>query len=155
LTLVTPAGVGSPAPCLGGGNVLFFDGEAGDYIHPGVATITQGSWTANQSTYQVHVHVDPASQTDGLWWDVYFDSSKINQPLTAQVYAEAERWPFQSANKAGLDVSGDGRGCNMLTGRFQIETLDVTSSRLTSFTATFEQHCDGGPALHGCVHFEQ
>jgi hypothetical protein len=52
-------------------------------------------------------------------------------------------------------VSGDGRGCNTLTGDFQIETLDVTGGSLHAFTATFLQHCDGGAALRGCVHFEQ
>ena len=92
--------------------------------------------------------------TTTTWWDLYFDSSQLSAPLGAQVYEGAERWPFQSPGRPGLDVSGDGRGCNTVTGRFQIETLKLTGSSLTSFTATFEHHCEGGTlALRGCVHY--
>ena len=53
LNLTTQMGVGSDAPCLVGGNVLYFDGAAGDYIHPGMATIQQGAWSANASATHV------------------------------------------------------------------------------------------------------
>jgi hypothetical protein len=154
LTLVAPTGIGSDSPCLVGGNVIFYNGDAGDYIFSGMETITQGQWSATSSSTNVHVSVTPTDPSQGLWWDLYFDSSQLSMPLAPQVYTEAERWPFESPGHPGLDVSGDGRGCNTVTGSFQIEDLTLTSGTLTSFTATFEHHCEGGtPAVRGCVHY--
>ena len=157
LTLQAPAGVGTAAPCLGGGNVIFFDGDAADYIYQGTTTITQGSWNASATPTQVdtvHVHVTPSNTAQGAWWDLYFRTSSIPQPMAKQVYLNAERWPFEAPGHPGFDVSGDGRGCNTVTGRFQVEDLKTDATGVTSFTATFEHHCEGQtPALRGCVHF--
>ena len=156
ITLVAPTGVGSDAPCLAGGNIIFFNGDANDYIFNGIETITQGKWSADFSASNVHVSVWPTDSSQGLWWDLYFDSSQLGAPLTTQVYTKAERWPFESTGHPGLDVSGDGRGCNMVTGTFQIEDLTVSGGSLASFTATFEHHCEGGSAaVRGCVHYGQ
>jgi hypothetical protein len=147
--------VATTSPCQAGGDVIYFDGDPDNYIFKGKQTVTQGKWSATASSTQVHVHVDPTNTQQGLWWDLYFDSSKLGAPLAPQVYTDAMRWPFQTTGHPGLDVSGDGRGCNMVTGRFQIEDLSTTDSGLTSFTASFEHHCEGGTsALRGCVHFE-
>ncbi len=156
-TLVAPQGIGSDSPCLGGANTLFFNGDAGSYIYSGIETVTLGMWSASVSSSQVHVSVNPTDSTQGLWWDLYFDASKLANPtLTTQVYKNAERWPFQDAGHPGFDVSGDGRGCNTVSGSFEIEDLQMSNGTLQSFTATFEHHCEGAaPALRGCVHFSQ
>ena len=156
LTLVAPTGVGSTAPCLGGGNVIFFDGDAGDYIHKGTDTIKLGTWRASPvSTDTITIHVDPSDPKQGLWWDLEFSSRAIPAKLAPQVYEGAERAPFASPGHPGIDLGGDGRGCNTISGRFQIETLEFSGSALKAFTATFEQHCEGGSAaLRGCVHYE-
>jgi len=154
ISLVAPSGIGSDAPCLAGGDIIFFNGDANDYIFNGTETITLGQWSASYSSSEVHVSVTPSDSSQGLWWDLYFDSSQLGMPLMTQVYLKAERWPFESPGHPGLDVSGDGRGCNTVTGSFQIEDLTVTGSSLTSFTATFEHHCEGGSAaVRGCVHY--
>jgi hypothetical protein len=74
-------------------------------------------------------------------------------PLTTQVYNGAERFPFEPDGQPGLSVSGDGRGCNELTGRFEIHRLTFVSNRLTDFVATWEQFCENSPSyvLRGCV----
>jgi hypothetical protein len=154
LTLVAPSGVGSTAACLGGGNVIFYDGN--DWVYNGTETISQGAWSISGSTSDITVHVTPSSSSQGYWWDLEFSSRELNQPLMAQVYNNAERAPFASPGHPGIDIGGDGRGCNTITGRFQIEDLTMSGSTIQSFTATFEQHCEGGQAvLRGCVHFEQ
>jgi hypothetical protein len=149
LTLHPPVGLGDPSPCLGGGNVLFLNGEAGDFIHPGMETINTGTFTVNRSTFDVSVSVDTAG-----FWSLHFSTDEINVPLDTQVYQNTERWPFEDPGHPGLDVSGDGSGCNISTGAFQVEDLQVTpGGSLTSFTATFEQHCEAAaPALRGCIH---
>jgi hypothetical protein len=156
LTITDLEGVGSTAPCMAGGNVIYFDGDTNDYVHAGVDTITQGSWRAQTSGDFVSVHIDPTDRAQGLWWDLEFSSRRLGQPLAEQVYEGVERYPFESANTPGFWISGDGRGCNMVSGRFQIHELVANGSQLSRFTATFEQHCEGGPAmLRGCVHWEQ
>jgi len=157
--LVVPTGVGSPAACLLGGNVLFFDGESGDWVHPGLGMVRLGSWTAGASpagaANYISVHVVPGDSAQGLWWDTVFSAEQLGTPFAVQTYEGAERWPFQSPGHPGMDISGDGRGCNMLSGRFQILELTQAGSTLQGLTVTFEQSCDGLPILHGCVHFEQ
>ena len=76
-------------------------------------------------------------------------------PLAVGVYTGATRFPFNAANEPGLDVYGDGRGCNELTGRFEVfEIVYGAGNQIQSFRATFEQHCEGGtPALRGEVRF--
>jgi hypothetical protein len=155
--LVAPTGIGSDSPCITGGNVVFFNGDVGEYVYAGQETITEATWSAKASTSQVHISVNPTDSKQGLWWDFYFDSSKLANPvLDTQVYENAERWPFQETGHPGFDVSGDGRGCNTVSGKFQIEELKTDGATLKSFTATFEHHCEGGSAaLRGCVHYSQ
>lgn len=152
--LVEPEGVGSAAACLVGGNVMYFDGN--DYIYSGELTVTAGDWNAQGSETQLSIGVTPTSQDDGLWWDLVFDSSELGIPLAEGVYEMAERWPFQSAERPGMSISGDGRGCNTLTGRFQVHEHVRDDSGVVNATVTFEQHCEGGEAmLSGCVHYER
>ena len=151
LTLRAPAGVGSDTPCLAGGNVVFFDGDSTDYIHPGTETITAGTFSATGSANTVDLSVTPSA---GGWWYLDFSSAQLGQALAAQVYDDAQRAPFASPGHPGLEISGSGRGCNTLTGAFQVEDLQWNGSTLASFTATFEQHCEGGAAaLRGCIHY--
>jgi hypothetical protein len=155
IALVPPTGVFSDAACLGGGNVLFYDGDANDYIHPGMETISLGTWQATVGTYDVSIDVLPSGQA-ATEWVLDFSSTHLNLPLATQVYQNAERAPYASPGHPGIEIHGDGRGCDTITGSFQIEELESSGSTLTSFTATFEQHCEGGSAaLRGCVHYGQ
>ena len=68
----------------------------------------------------------------------------------------ATRWPFQAAGVPGLDVSGDGRGSNTLTGQFTVtQAVYDASGTLVSFAASFVQHTATGrsAALFGQVAF--
>jgi prepilin-type processing-associated H-X9-DG protein len=156
LELVAPEGVGSPAPCLGAGNVLFFDGSG--YIFNGTQAVTVGTFTTSQATADtVRIWVEPSDPAQGLWWDVELSSRELGQPLGTQVYLGAQRAPFASPGHPGIDIGGDGRGCNTISGRFQIHELDWSGTSLSRFTATFEQFCEQSPTnvLRGCVHYEK
>jgi hypothetical protein len=56
----------------------------------------------------------------------------------------------------GLSISGDGRGCNTLTGQFDVDEIShAPTDELLVFDATFEQHCEGmDPALFGRIRIE-
>jgi hypothetical protein len=160
-TLVEPTGVGSTAACLTGGNVLFLDGDVGDPVHVGIDSITLGLWTGTHlgggAPNRVDVAVQPTDSSQGTLWTATFSTEELGLAMTAQVYDNAERVDFAAPGHAGMEVIDAGATCNTLTGRFQVHDLTISGgTTVTDFTATFEQHCDGGtPALRGCVHFAQ
>jgi hypothetical protein len=86
------------------------------------------------------------------WWNLNFATAN-GAPLTPGVYLNAKR--FADGVSPGLDVFGDGRGCNMVSGSFEV--LQATygpAETLLSFEATFEQHCEGAaPALRGRIRY--
>src|SRR5262249_31089976 len=87
----------------------------------------------------------------------YVDLAAVrDQPVVPGMYEGATRYPFQSPTHAGLDISGDGRGCNESTGRFGVlESSFDASGNVLSFAADFEQHCEGdAPALYGAIRFQ-
>ena len=153
IDLVAQTGVGTDAPCLIGGNVLYLDGDQGS-LNPGITTITQGTWSASASSSHVNIQMTPTGTQTGSGWTLDFDTSQLPNPtMMTQVYTMAMRWPFVGAGHPGLDITGHNEGCNTVTGSFQVEKLVSAGSSLTSFTATFEHHCDGDTsALRGCVH---
>jgi hypothetical protein len=82
----------------------------------------------------------------------------LGQNLAPGLFADAQRASFVEAGHPGLDVFGDGRGSNQVTGSFTIHQIQVdysgTDPVLVSFSASFEQHSEGGPlALTGTVNY--
>jgi uncharacterized protein DUF11/uncharacterized protein DUF5648 len=75
--------------------------------------------------------------------------------LVPGAYEAARRFPFQGPTEPGLDFSGDGRGCNQLTGRFIVhEAVYNPDDSVAAFAADFEQRCENtGPPLFGEVRF--
>ena len=133
-------------------NVLYLNSQPGDYIGQGRrVTYTTGSFTELGFSTQI-VGFSFYADTDATYWYLDFAAPQ-GQALGPGMYEGATRYPFQSPTHVGLDVSGDGRACNTLTGRFLVldASYDVDGSVLT-FAADFEQHCEGGTsALYGAI----
>ncbi len=74
------------------------------------------------------------------------------EKLEARAYENATRYPFSDEGN-GIDISGNGSGCNQITGRFEIkEIVFDEQKKLEKLDLQFEQHCEGGPkALRGRV----
>lgn len=160
IELVEQKGVGSPVACMTGKNTVFLDGDSGDYIHPKLATITRGTWSVTATPAElptsVRIHLTPSISSQGLWWDLEFSSQKLNQPLGTNVYEDAQRAPFADPGRPGLSISGDGRGCNRIAGRFQVHALATRGGQPSRFLASFEQRCEAGSTmLRGCINIEQ
>ena len=86
----------------------------------------------------------------------YLDfSAPNNQFLTVGTYTGATRFSSLSSNQPGLMVQGDGHACSSLTGSFEVKEIRYgVGGAVTSFWATFEQHCDGlAPAARGEIRF--
>jgi hypothetical protein len=134
--------------------VLFLDSQPGDFIGAGqrrvmLAADARFSLTGTAS----HVSVDLAA-VDGTLWSLRFTAPE-GTSLSPGVYDAATRDGFHSPLKPGLEISGSGRGCNRLWGRFVIHEYALdTSGQVQRFAADFEQHCDDGlPALLGAIRF--
>jgi len=85
-----------------------------------------------------------------------FSTGLLDIPLQSGFYNNAERSPFESAGHPGLAFFFDGRGCNTLTGNFTIHEFSHSPTLgIQSFSATFEQHCEGAaPALFGTFSYQ-
>jgi len=88
-------------------------------------------------------------------WDVAM-SAPDGRRLVVGSYTGASRAAFQAAGSPGLEITGEGRGCNTLTGQFDVTEIAFSSlGEITVFDATFEQHCEGlTPALYGRIRIE-
>lgn len=87
-------------------------------------------------------------------WDLGFAPPQ-GSSLIPGIYEGATRLPFKEPNEPGIEVAGAGRGCNTLTGKFNVlEAIYGADGSVERFDADFEQFCDGNEAaLFGQVRF--
>jgi len=129
---------------------LSMHSEVGDYIGQG----QDWYYDLNSAQFSLSSKIDngvSARVTASNTWALDFAPPQGSN-LVPGIYSGATRYPFQASNIAGLNVSGYGRGCNTLTGSFQILANASPSGAPASFAASFEQHCEGmTPALTGTL----
>lgn len=143
-----------PPPPTDGTTAIVMNSEAGDYIGQGL----QRMFTPADGTFVAARNFDggvTVSFNGGMVnWNLAF-AAPGDALLVPGSYENATRWPFQSPTGAGLDVSGSGRGCNIVAGRFDVlEAVYGGGGQVLRFAADFEQHCEGmEPALFGAVRY--
>ena len=133
-----------------------FVSDKGDFIGAGEPSSGTGSASVKTSlsgnTNEIELGLFGSG---GDSWTADFAAPDQGR-LAPGLYDPAERYPFQMGSFAGLSIYGNGRGCNMLSGKFSVEELARDPVKgVTRFSATFEQHCEGGaPALFGVVNYQ-
>ena len=146
------APLASAAPALEGS--LSMTSDEGDYIGQGK------TWSYDSSAGDVFGVTTTAGTVEGNvqaangeWWYMQFAAPQ-GETLATGTYDGATRYAFHDPSDPGLDVFGEGRGCNTLTGSFTVTQIAYDDAgAVQSFDADFEQHCEGGaPALRGHVH---
>jgi hypothetical protein len=120
-----------------------FSGEGGDsitgdltwsYDRSNAEIITTGSSDNNRVSVRIN---------GDTWWFLDF-AAPAGTALEPGIYEGATRYPFQVPPDPGLSLSGNGRGCNTLTGSFEVlEATFGPHGFVERFHATFEQHCEG------------
>jgi len=143
---------------------LSMSGEPGDYI----GGTTNYSFTPATGTFSAFASDNNSDgKADAIQisyndsnhnWFMSFNTYHVTgQNLVPGFYDNAQRAPFASSGHPGIDISGDGRGCNTITGNFTVHEATFDSSsppKVLNFTASFEQHCEGGPAaLLGTIYY--
>lgn len=136
---------------------LSMNSDPGDFIGQGQTfffTPADGTFSANGAAGS-NVVTFSFFGNDGQFWFLDF-AAPSGQALAVGSYTGATRYPFNDPSQPGLSIFGDGRGCNTLTGSFIVLQVSYgADSTLSSFDATFEQHCEGGPAaLRGEMRFD-
>lgn len=145
---------------------LTMHSETGDWVGQGqdyyydTTGATFGAQVADRTGDGQADYLTISVQTPGFghWWYLTFATNQLGANLAPGFYANAQRAAFAGAGHPGLDVFGDGRGSNTLTGNFTVQeaVFDYSGGgrRLVRFTASFEQHSEGFvPALFGTVRF--
>ncbi|WP_431682986.1 hypothetical protein [Kitasatospora sp. KL5] len=135
---------------------LSFSGDQGDWITGGqsysYATDAQDKFDVYASTDHRVISLS-LNGAHGGWWSLDLKAPEGKQ-LAVGEYTGATRAPFSGPAEPGLDLSGDGRGCNTLTGSFTISNVAFgPNGYVQTLDATFEQHCEGWTAAaRGEVH---
>lgn len=130
-----------------------YSGEPGDFIGGGTSkSYTNATTVFSLTGTTARIRFAVSGQRDT--WSVDL-APPAGQALAVGRYPDAQRAPFREPGHPGLDVGGNGRGCNTLTGSFTItELVTDGTGAVVALAATFEQHCDGAaPALRGTIHF--
>lgn len=87
-------------------------------------------------------------------WRGEFQLPRGYTDLRTGVYGGLTRYPFNDPVIGGLSWTGEGRGCNRLTGSITILKVAYVGSALTEIELQFEQYCEGGsPALRGEIYW--
>ncbi|AAZ98762.1 hypothetical protein Tbd_2809 [Thiobacillus denitrificans ATCC 25259] len=148
---------------------VYMISEPGNYVGAGM---TQGvTWVHGvDGLFSESVNYDKGASItyNGDSW-FYFDfAAPTYNPSTNTTdgnylavgrYDNATRFPFNSPTKPGLDVSGDGRGNNQLSGWFEILEVeyDVSKTHIQKLAVDFTQYGENltqsGPGLFGSLRF--
>jgi len=157
LTLTTTNGATTVAQldgtAVGSQTGLTMVSDAGDYIGQGLGysyTSTNATIPVSGGAQGVHASIDA---TNGDWWYLDFVPGS-GGALTAGTTYSATRYPFNGSGP-GMSISGNGRGCNTLTGTFTVNSISTAlDGSVSSASITFEQHCEGFvPALRGTLSY--
>jgi hypothetical protein len=158
-----PTAIPSPPAVPQQGDVLSMTSETGDYIGQGQSRVlappTFRFFAAEQNgPSSITITVESNASGNALnfvRWTVELAAPR-DTALKVGAYLDAQRAAFRTGAAPGIDVFGDGRGCNQVFGSFTITRLTVDAQgTVQQFEASFEQHCESAtaPALHGYVRF--
>jgi hypothetical protein len=147
-----------PAAAAGSITAFTLDSEPGDYIGEG-QTFT---FTSENATITAATLPDGGVELAAVQGaNVHRFDADIEPPLGGTL-TPGTTYPTAraatDASTAGLDVYGDGRGCNMASGSLHLIelTLGGGGTTIATFAATYENHCEdaSAPALFGELRYQ-
>jgi hypothetical protein len=113
--------------------------EPGDFIGQGEDRLFDAPGSLTLSGGKEYVHVSAEGTAGKFTLEL---APAAGGELAVGEYIGAERLPFRAKSRPGIDVSGDGRGCNTEDGRFTIKDIGFGSSgEVDRLWALYEQRC--------------
>ncbi len=144
-----------PASVPAQGNYMYLESDMGDYIGGGGKYLyvpADANITINNTTNQ-YLSVGIAGDQD---WFGDFMMPQAEAKLKVGLYEGLQRYPFHNPVKGGLNWSGEGRGCNTLSGWFSVDKVSYVANVLQSVDLRFQQNCESGiTALRGKLHWNK
>lgn len=148
---------------------VYFRGEPGSWVSGAVGS-PEATWVHGvQGIFSATTNFDQGisvSYNDGNFWSFDFAAPTYNpatntntgQPLVIGFYDNATRFPFNSPTLPGLNISGNGRGNNQLSGWFNVlEVSYGANGDINAFAVDFRQYDENltqtGPSLYGSLRF--
>jgi hypothetical protein len=127
----------------------YIGGTAQRLYHPGNGSISVGGTEG-------YISVAVSGGTHGDSYSMSF-AAPDGGGFSPGLYEGAQRTPFRDAGRPGISISGSGRGCNTITGRFDIKDIHFDENgSVDRLWLVYEQHCEGGAnALFGEVLLNQ
>ena len=131
--------------------------DRGDYIGQGVSRLFDDrNGAVRVSGNRTEVTVSVEGGTRGDYYSFHL-AAPAGTTLARGLYDRAQRTSFRSAGRPGIDISGDGRGCNTTSGRFEVRDISFDAAGVVSrLHLLYEQHCEGEvPALFGEIRLKR
>ncbi len=145
---------------------VFLRAEPGSYVGYGLPTAGVTWIHGIDTTFRTVNTGDKAAYIYTNSWTFKFaaarysavDNLVTNRPLQLGFYDNATRYPFNSLLRPGMDVSGDSRGYNQLSGWFNVLEVQYDASfEITSLAVDFAEYGENltqsGPALYGSLRY--
>jgi hypothetical protein len=120
----------------------------GDYIGAGKSYSYSGEvLTVQRNQRGVSISVEGPTG-----WRILFGAPN-GQFLDVGEYQDAKRFPFSDASP-GIEFTGQGRGCNQISGQFMVWEFETSGNEVTKLAVDFIQRCENSMApLYGRLRF--
>ncbi len=152
-TTAPPGPVNPPPPSLWAppvgatpatGDYVYLESDSGDFIGAGATRTytradTQFAFSSSGANFSM-------SLTGDQRWTGSFVAMAGLAQLRPGYYGDLQRAPFNNPAKGGLEWSGEGRGCNQLSGWFVVDSVSYNGNALAAIELRFLQRCDGAAA---------
>lgn len=132
-----------------------YTSQPGSYIGEGKS----GLFTRNDATFSISGNSADLTllidSTKGESWSINLVAPK-GEKLHLGRYFHAERAAFKTGRSPGLDVSGNGGGCNEVWGNFYINQIATgKAGNITMLDANFSQSCEfpKSPKINGIIKY--
>jgi hypothetical protein len=126
----------------------------GEFVTGGIPHVyddTNSAISLSGTSADVTMHI---AGNDGSSFALEF-AGKPGSALQPGVYKNVERAALRTANRPGLDVTGNGHGCSTVSGSFEVEDISSDAfGQVERLKVLYEFHCDGlPPAIFGEVRY--
>jgi len=134
--------------------LFIISSDSQDFVGQGREKIyypEDGTFTISQIWCDGAIGINFRSNEKREWWSLTFGGTNKAPPRIG-LFTNAKRHPF-SGVCPGFEIDSDHRGCNRLSGQFEILELEYNDAgTITAFAANFVQRCEEiGPPLFGSV----
>ncbi|MDD2699767.1 MAG: hypothetical protein PHH36_00885 [Sideroxydans sp.] len=121
-------------------------GQGQTYLYtPDIATIDLAG-SGNLIQISIHGAKD--------WIGTFKAPDSANKFVAGTTYSAIQGYPYHDPAAGGMNWSGDGRACNMLTASMTIDKITYINQTISAVDMRFDQDCSGiSAALHGEIHW--